>query len=66
MYIEISNDPGPGETIYNFKQDQDYVYSRVRNSITFFTYVPPQHSKVIVEYTLLETYIYNVSDSDIL
>ena len=43
-------------TFYSFKRDIDYIYSQTRNSITFITYIPPQHSKVNIEYIPLASY----------
>jgi hypothetical protein len=51
VYVEEDED-----TVYSFKRDIDYIYSRTRNSITFITYIPPQYSKVIIEYIPLSSY----------
>ena len=48
VYVEEDED-----TVYSFKQDIDYTYSQTRNSITFITYIPPQYSKVHIEYVPL-------------
>ena len=57
-------DSGMGETHYNFKIDVDYTYSQVRNSITFITFVPPQLSRVEIEYIPLGTYNYGDTSQD--
>ena len=44
------------DTVYNFERDIDYTYSQTRNSITFITYIPPQYSKVNIEYIPLGSY----------
>jgi len=51
VYVEEDED-----TVYSFKQDIDYTYSQTRNSITFMTYIPPQYSKVHIEYVPLGSY----------
>jgi hypothetical protein len=57
-------DSGMGETYYDFKLNEGYTYSRVRNSITFITYIPPQFSKVNIEYIPLGTYNYGDTGPD--
>ena len=51
VYVQEDED-----TVYSFKRDIDYIYSQTRNSITFITYIPPQHSKVNIEYVPLASY----------
>jgi len=51
VWVEIHDEAGV--TVYNFVRDVDYLYSPTRNSISFITYVPPQHSHIYVSYRLL-------------
>lgn len=60
VFVEIPNDPGPGETIYNFILNEDYIYSQTRNSITFNTYIPPESSGVHIDYIPLGSYYGNI------
>tara|TARA_R110000824_G_scaffold28652_7_gene96076 strand:- start:12799 stop:13872 length:1074 start_codon:yes stop_codon:yes gene_type:complete len=48
VYVQEDED-----TVYSFKRDVDYTYSQTRNSITFMTYIPPQYSKINIEYVPL-------------
>jgi len=57
-------DTGMDEIHYNFSLGVDYTYSRVRNSITFITFVPPQLSRVEIEYIPLGTYNYGDTGED--
>jgi hypothetical protein len=57
VWVDIVDEEGD-KTTYTFKQGTDYIYSRIRNSITFITYVPPQFSKINIEYIPLGTYSY--------
>ena len=57
-------DTGMGEIHYNFDLGVDYTYSQVRNSITFITFVPPQLSRVEIEYIPLGTYNYGDTGHD--
>jgi hypothetical protein len=57
-------DTGTGEIHYNFDLGVDYTYSQVRNSITFITFVPPQLSRVEIEYIPLGTYNYGDTGQD--
>tara|TARA_R100000808_G_scaffold15577_1_gene35858 strand:+ start:5317 stop:6381 length:1065 start_codon:yes stop_codon:yes gene_type:complete len=54
----------PEGNTYEFKLDLDYTYSRVRNSITFISYTPPQYSKVNIEYIPLESFYGDISFED--
>ena len=62
VYIEIPNDPQPGETIYEFSLNEDYTYNPIRNSISFINIVPPQYTKINISYIPLTTY-YGIIDT---
>ena len=55
VWVDIIDEQGD-KTTYTFEQGMDYTYSKTRNSITFITYVPPQHATINIEYDLLMSY----------
>jgi hypothetical protein len=55
VWVDIIDEEG-SKTTYTFEQGMDYTYSKTRNSITFITYVPPQHATINIEYDLLMSY----------
>lgn len=59
-----AEDSGEGTYHYNFDFGTDYTYSRIRNSITFTTFVPPEFSKVEIYYIPLGTYNYGDTGQD--